>query len=58
MICDAFGCFLCVVRCDTVENYMFLTDSQLVQVVGLCYEKIAKNCMYFHMSTGGRMSYT
>ena len=27
--------FFMIVRCDAVENYMFLRDSQLVQVVGL-----------------------
>ena len=34
-----------IMRRDTVENYMFLRDSQLVLVVGLKYGKVAKNCM-------------
>ena len=28
-----------IVRCDAVENYMFLSDSQLVLVVRLQYGK-------------------
>ena len=27
---------------------MFLTDTQLVQVVGLLYGEVAKNCMHSH----------
>ena len=44
-----------IVRCNAVANCMFLADSQIVQVVGLYYGEVAKNCKYFHFLTGARM---
>ena len=43
-----------IVRCDAVENYMFLRDSQLLQVVGLQYGKVGMNyvCAVFLTGAG------
>ena len=35
-----------------VENYMFHTDSQLVLMVWVVIEEVAKNCMHFLFLTG------
>ena len=56
LICDVFvDVFFVIVRSDALENYMFHTDLQLMQVVGLRYGEVAKNCIYFHIPTDTRI---